>query len=88
MQLTEDQQKVLAFVRKEKWTTPLKVGLFLGRGYYEASSVGSKTLMPLVYMGLVEKQGEARGVKYVFKHSEECPVRLGKDKCTCPKETK
>lgn len=88
MQLTEDQQKVLDHVRKVKWTTPSKVGLLLGKGSYEASSVGHRTLMPLVYMGLVEKQGEARGVKYCFKHEPECPVRLGKDRCTCPKETK
>lgn len=62
--MSDDQKKTLVLLTAEGWTTPTKLGLYLGYDYYGSSSKGFKVLAELVHMGLVKKHGEAQNVQY------------------------
>ena len=64
MGMTEEQQKAIVFLKKEKWTTPMKLGRHLGKYSYDASSFGHKLLKELITSGKVKKEGHGREVKY------------------------
>lgn len=60
----EDVEKTIAFLKREKYTTPTKLGVHLGKYTYDATSFACRLLKHLIEKGKVKKEGWGKDVKY------------------------